>query len=77
ALMERGVDPASPEAIDLARRWKALQDQFTLGDPAIAQKAAAMWRDAMADPTAAPRLPMKPELWGFVARAAEAMRAKG
>lgn len=77
ALMERGVDPASPEAIDLARRWKALQDQFTLGDPAIAQKAAAMWRDAMADPAAAQRLPMKPELWGYVAKAAEALRAAG
>ena len=75
AMLERGVDPGSSQAIDLARRWKALQDQFTMGDPTIAQKAAAMWKDALADPKAAPRLPMKPELWAFVARAAEAMRA--
>lgn len=77
AMMEGGVDPKSPEAVNLARRWKALQDRFTGGDPAIADKVKAVWQDAMADPTAAQRLPINPALWGYVARAAEALRAAG
>jgi DNA-binding transcriptional MerR regulator len=74
SAMAKG-DPATPEAIDIARRWQALVDQFTGGDPKIEAKSRAVWNDAFADPAAAPRLPFGPELMDFIRRAAEAGRA--
>lgn len=76
-MMERGVDPASDAAVDMARRWKALQDLFTGGDPDLALKARSMWQDAMADPVSAPKLPISPALWSYVAKAGEALKARG
>lgn len=68
ALMARG-DPGSPEAMDLARRWMALVGQFTGGDPKLAAKVKSVWNDAMADPAAAPKLPLNPEIFAFVGEA--------
>src|SRR5262249_5508467 len=62
-------DPCSPEALAVARRWRDLVNQFTGGDPRIAAKVKAVWNDAMADPKAAPRLPLNPELFAFMAKA--------
>ena len=61
-------DPASPQALDVARRWKALVDEFTGGDAAIAGKVRAVWGEAMADPKAAPKLPLNPEVFAFVGK---------
>ena len=68
ALMAEG-DPTSPAALDLARRWKAQVEKFTQGDKAVTQKVQAVWRDAMADPKAAPRLPLSPEIFAFMGQA--------
>ena len=68
ALMAIG-DPTSPAALDLARRWKAELDKFTLGDPAIAARVGAVWTDAMADPQAAPQLPLTPAMFTFIDQA--------
>src|SRR5208337_3722903 len=68
AAMAQG-DPASPAALHAARRWQALVNQFTGGDPAVAGKARAVWGEAMADPKAAPQLPLNPEIFAFVGRA--------
>lgn len=76
ALMAKG-DPTSLEAMDLARRWNLQVAKFTQGDPALAQKAAAMWKDAMADPAAAPRLPLTPDMFAFIGQAGAALRASG
>jgi DNA-binding transcriptional MerR regulator len=76
ALMETG-DPTSPEAMDLAGRWQAQVAKFTQGDPALAAKSAAMWKDAMADPAAAPRLPLNPEMFAFIGKADAARKARG
>lgn len=76
ALMAKG-DPTSPEAMDLARRWQAETAKFTQGDPALAERAAAVWKEAMADPAAAPRLPINPEMFAFIGQAAQALKAKG
>ena len=70
ALMAKG-DPYSVAAQDLARRWMAQVKLFTQGDPALSQKLMAMWKDAMADPAAAPKLPLNPEIFAFVQKAAE------
>jgi MerR family transcriptional regulator, thiopeptide resistance regulator len=67
-LMEKN-DPGSPEAQDLARRWKAMIEEFTGGDQAMLGKLRNVWTDAFADPNLAPKLPMTPELMGFVSQA--------
>ncbi len=45
AAMERGADPASEEVQALAVRWKALVDEFTGGNPAIAQSLRTMYQN--------------------------------
>ena len=41
--MENGTDPTSPEVLVLARRWKALVEEFTGGDPALANAVKTMY----------------------------------
>lgn len=76
AAMVQG-DPDAPEALDAARRWRALVDEFTGGDPAVANKVRAVWGEAMADPGAAPKLPLTPEVFAFMARAMETLKERG
>ena len=73
ALMAKG-DPTTPEAKDLARRWKAQVEKFTQGNPRTDAKVRAMWNEAMADPKAAPKLPMNPELFAFMGKAMAAAK---
>lgn len=75
-LMRKG-DPTSPEAQDLARRWKAQVALFTQGDPNVAAKIKAMWGEAMANPQTAPKLPLNPEIFAFVEKAWKAAEASG
>jgi DNA-binding transcriptional MerR regulator len=44
AAMDRGADPAGPEAQELARRWMGLVREFTGGDPGITQAVKSMWQ---------------------------------
>lgn len=76
ALMAKG-DPSSPEAQELASRWKAQVARFTQGNPAIAVKARAVWTEAMADPETAPKLPLNPEIFAFIEKAWKAAEAAG
>jgi DNA-binding transcriptional MerR regulator len=75
AAMAKG-DPASPEAQDVARRWKELIELFTGGNPEFARKANAVWQEAMADPKAAPRLPLNPEIFAFMQQAVAKLGGK-
>lgn len=70
ALMARG-DPYSAAAQDLARRWQAQVRLFTRDDPKVNEKVMAIWNDAMADPKAALKLPLNPEIFAFVQKAAK------
>jgi len=70
-------DPASPAALDLARRWKAQLELFTKGDPGVTQKVQRVWNDAMADPKAAPQLPLNPEIFAFVGKAQARLKELG
>jgi MerR family transcriptional regulator, thiopeptide resistance regulator len=72
-LMAKG-DPASPEAQALARRWKAQVEKFTMGNPQTNAKVGAIWKDAMADPKAAPKLPLNPEIFAFMGKAMAAAK---
>ncbi len=70
-------DPASLAAVDLARRWKAQIAKFSLGNPDVERRMGEVWRDAMADPAAAPKLPLNPEIFAFVGKAAAVLKARG
>src|SRR5205807_43735 len=44
AERDRGTDPADPRVQALAQRWMALVQEFTGGDPGIAQSVKRMWQ---------------------------------
>jgi DNA-binding transcriptional MerR regulator len=64
-----GTDPAAPEALEVARRWRALVMVSTGGDMAITAKMSEAWREALADPDVAPVLPFTSDVWTFVGQA--------
>lgn len=68
-------DPNTPAAMELAARWMGMVEQFTQRDPEVTAKTAAVWRDALADPGAAAKLPFSQELMRFVGEA-DAARLK-
>lgn len=41
--IDRGEDPTSPEILAVARRWKTLVNEFTAGDPQIANAVRTMY----------------------------------
>lgn len=45
AELEQGTDPADPRVQALARRWQALVDEFTGGDPGIAASLQRLWQE--------------------------------
>lgn len=65
-------DPTSAEAAKLARRWKAMIDRFTGGDPQMLSRVGAVWSDALADPGAALQLPINAKILAFVGQAMSA-----
>jgi DNA-binding transcriptional MerR regulator len=76
AAMAKG-DPTTPEALDAARRWRALVMEFTGGDPKIDGKVRAVWGEAMADPQSAPKLPLDPAVFAFMGQAMAKLKEKG
>ncbi len=75
-LMAKHADPGSAEAMDLAKRWMAQVAEFTRGDPQVHTKLNAVWGDAMADPKAAPKLPLNPEIFAFIGKANAKLKEK-
>jgi DNA-binding transcriptional MerR regulator len=71
-----GTDPAAPQALDVARRWRALVMVSTGGDMAITAKMSEAWREALADPDVAPVLPFSAEVWTFVGQAMSRLPAE-
>ena len=75
--MDGGEDPASPEIQDIARRWKALVDEFTGGDPAIGRAVMTMYEHE------GPALQEKigavptPPMFEYIGRAMQALKARG
>jgi len=41
----KGTDPADPKVQALARRWFALVEEFTGGDPGITQSVTRLWKE--------------------------------
>ncbi|MGE0740106.1 MAG: MerR family transcriptional regulator [Hyphomonadaceae bacterium] len=72
-----GADPASPQALEIGRRAKALIDEFTQGDPALFKAAGAMNRDALADPDLAQHMPVQAGHWQFLGRVLAELKQRG
>jgi DNA-binding transcriptional MerR regulator len=62
-------DPGSEKALGIARRAKALIEEFTQGDPALMQAAARMNAEALSDPDLRPSMPMGGQHFAFINRA--------
>ena len=45
AEMEQGTDPTTPHVLSLARRWLALINEFTGGDPGISRSLGRLWQE--------------------------------
>jgi DNA-binding transcriptional MerR regulator len=45
AEKEKGTDPSDPKVQALAQRWMALVNEFTGGDPGIAQSLGRLWKE--------------------------------
>lgn len=69
------ADPASAQALDVARRARALIEEFTQGDPALMQAAARMNTEALADPELKPQMPMGGHHFAFISKAVAALKA--
>jgi DNA-binding transcriptional MerR regulator len=63
AEMQRGTDVSSPRVQALAKRWQGLIEEFTGGDPAIAQSVSTMYRT---EPDATERFGFDPKVWAYI-----------
>ena len=45
AEMDKGTDPSAPEVQAMARRWMALVNAFTGGDPGIERSLGRLWKE--------------------------------
>lgn len=68
-------DPGSPEALDFARRWRALVNEFTQGDPALAKAAASFNREAMSRPDMTQTGMPRQEIFAFACEAMARLKA--
>lgn len=77
AALGADPDPASAQAIAIARRANALLTEFSRGDPEIMASAARMNGEAFADPELAPRMPAPVSYFRFVDAALAELRKQG
>jgi hypothetical protein len=69
AIVAAAGDPASPAALDVARRWRRVVRQLSGGDAALAAKGRAAWMEALADPQVAASMALTPQVMDFVKQA--------
>jgi DNA-binding transcriptional MerR regulator len=74
AEMDTGTDPASETVQALARRWKALVDEFTGGNPEIERSVARLYRE---EPGARERMGLDAQIFEYINRAMAAARKEG
>ena len=68
-------DPGSPDALALARRWRDQVQQFTKGDAALTGQVSGMYKEGLADPKTAPKMPFSPEVFRFIGEAQKRLAA--
>lgn len=75
SAMAANVDPTSPEILTIAKRWKALVEEFTAGDPKIANAVVTMYKNE------GPKLQEQlgevptPDMFAYMGRAFAAMKS--
>jgi DNA-binding transcriptional MerR regulator len=73
AAVEHKEVPAGAPAGELARRWKALVEEFTGGDPDITESVKNVWADRANWPAEAQKqaqpLRITPQVWSFIQQA--------
>jgi DNA-binding transcriptional MerR regulator len=77
ALLAEGLDPGSPEAMNLACRWMELFHRASGGDPVVQAKVGAMWKEAFKDEQFRATSPVSPELMDYVGEAIRCAHAAG
>ncbi len=75
SAMASGADPASPEVQALAARWMELVQQFTQGNPGLADSARKYWQESgdsirKQHPDSSP----DPDMFAYIAKAQAARR---
>lgn len=75
-LYDAGTDAGSDEVLDLARRWLALADAASGGRPELRSKYSDAYKEALADPNIAPKLPLSRELLAWFGPALHRARAE-
>ena len=73
--MDRGEDPASEPVKRLARKWLALVQEFTGGDPGITQSLGNLYREKPDTPN---QFGMKvdPAVFGYIGKTIEAVKTE-
>ncbi|MFL6291455.1 MAG: MerR family transcriptional regulator [Thermoanaerobaculia bacterium] len=71
AEMDKGTDPASETMQRLSKRWMELVQEFTGGDPGIAQSVKNLYQG---EPSAQQRTGLDPEIMNYVNQAVAASR---
>lgn len=70
AELEAGREPTDPSVVPLARRWKALLEQFSGGNAEVLQSTAQMYQH---EPGMMQKMGLDPELLAFMGRAMAAL----
>jgi DNA-binding transcriptional MerR regulator len=73
--MDHGIDPTSPEVLELARRWQSLVHEFTGGDPALAKAVKTMYDNE--GPTLQKQLANvpTPEMFAYISKGCAALKS--
>jgi hypothetical protein len=75
--MSAGLDPASDEVLELARKSASLIEEFTGGDPGIRDSLSNMYRvDGPEEVLEGHGMQMAPGLWEYMGRARAALEAE-
>jgi DNA-binding transcriptional MerR regulator len=76
-MLAEGLEPSSPQAMDLGRRWMDLLNRFSGGDPVVHEKIKVMWKEAFQDRDFRETSPVSPELMEYVSEAIRSAHAAG
>jgi len=74
SAMEANVDPTSPEMLAIAKRWKELVEEFTGGDPKLAQAVKTMYENEGATLQQQFTQTPTPEMFVYLQKAFAAMK---
>jgi MerR family transcriptional regulator, thiopeptide resistance regulator len=70
-------EAASPEALDLGRRWFTLVREFTQSAPDMFASSRNFYQTGFQNPETATHMPFTKEVWDFVSKIADEMIARG